>query len=83
MSGLLLGGCATGVAGTAAVGGATTSADPTGLPSCDEHADLGGPAPAGDPVIMVAGETNAWNIGTLWTRPVVLAVYDGGDASVR
>ncbi|TKV61307.1 hypothetical protein FDO65_06805 [Nakamurella flava] len=80
MGGLVLGGCATGVTGTAAVGGATTSADPTGLPSCDEVADLRDPGPAGDPVIMVSGETNAWNIGTLWTRPVALAVYDSGDA---
>lgn len=78
--GLLLGGCATGVTGTAAVGSATTDVDPTGRPSCDGAADLSGPGPVGDPVIMVAGETNAWEIGTLWTRPIALAVYDGGDA---
>lgn len=38
------------------------------------------PEPAGDPVVMVVGETNAWEVSTLWSQPVALAVYDGGGA---
>lgn len=84
---MLLAGCATGVPG-AATAGSTASTVPVSTSATSTSSDAGcvsatadpTPEPAGDPVVMVVGETNAWEISTLWSQPVALAVYDGGGA---